>query len=120
LRTDFRPREKYPASSYATATVTIAGTDRDYTFDPCAGTHGTCPQTIPDAGTVSVTINGTTISVGYGPTSSANIASSLASAVANAGLPITATASARPRCAYPSSTQAMQLNPAHPPQAPFP
>lgn len=71
----------YPASSYAHATVTISGTEGDNTFDPCAP-HGSCPQTIPDAGNITITINGTPVSEYYSINSTdANLAASFVSAI---------------------------------------
>jgi RHS repeat-associated protein len=80
----------------AIGTVTISGSDNSTTVDPCAGqgidpTRGdgsgpSCPMTVWDSGTVSLTINGTTQSVGYGQsTAPSDIASGLAAAFGNTG-----------------------------------
>jgi RHS repeat-associated protein len=81
----------YPASSYAKAYATISGTEQDNTFNPCS--PYSCPQQIPDGGNVTVTINGTTVSTGYGlGITSQVIATALAQNVNNSGLPVIATA----------------------------
>jgi RHS repeat-associated protein len=81
----------------ATGTVNISGSDNSTTVDLCAGqgidpTRGddgpprSCPMTVWDSGTVSLTINGTTQSVGYGQsTAPADIAAGLAGAFGNTG-----------------------------------
>ncbi len=75
-----------------TGTVTINGSERDNTFDPCQP-HSSCPQAIPDTGYVSVTVNGQTATTTYGlPDTAASVAASLANAVNGSSLPVTATA----------------------------
>ena len=70
-----------PATS-GHVSITISGVENSTDIDPCADSGGSCPRTIWDTGTVSVTVNGHTNSVGYGrldtPTT---VASGLASAI---------------------------------------
>jgi hypothetical protein len=75
-------------------TATLGGAERSKIINPCLPTRS-CPVTIFDAGTVSVTVNGVAVSVSYG---SGSTTSTLATALANAinastTIPVTATAS---------------------------
>jgi RHS repeat-associated protein len=66
------------------ATITINGYEQTWTGNPCQGYAGApaCPQTIPDTGTINVTVNGCWIPGGYGSGSTAQqIASYIASAL---------------------------------------
>jgi RHS repeat-associated protein len=79
--------------------VSVSGAEASMTIDPCAGDGGgcidppiggggggggSCPRTIWDSGTVSITVNGHTDSVPYGVNDTANtVASNLANAVNN-------------------------------------
>ena len=84
----------YPASSFAKATATIGGTEQDDTFNVCPGAPSPCNETIPDAGTVTLTVNGTSVSTNYGMgITTAIIATALAGKVNSAGLPVIATVS---------------------------
>jgi RHS repeat-associated protein len=85
----------------ATGRVTITGTESSTTIDPCVDQEPTinnpnpsCPRTISDTGTVSITVNGFSKSIGYGLASDPNsIASSLASAFnSDSASPVTASA----------------------------
>jgi len=73
------------SATFATATVSISGSGQQWqSFDPCQP-HASCPQTIPNSGTISLTVNGYTASTSYGPNGSypsyiaaSTVASSLA------------------------------------------
>jgi RHS repeat-associated protein len=83
----------YPASSYATASASIGGSEQSYTFNPCAP-HSDCTRTVYDSGSITLTINGTSVSTSYGQGVSTSImAASLAQQVNSAGIPAIATAS---------------------------
>ena len=78
------------AATVATGSVTISGFENSTTIDPCADQEPTiggdipsCPRTIYDSGSVTVTIGGIAKTVGYGQFSDANgIAGAIASAFA--------------------------------------
>jgi phage tail sheath gpL-like len=74
--------------------TTIAGFERSKIINPCPPPRS-CPVTIFDSGTVSVTVNGVAVSVSYGQSSTpTTLATALASAVnASTTIPVTATAS---------------------------
>jgi RHS repeat-associated protein len=81
--------------------VTIAGTESSTTIDPCADQAPTpnnpnpsCPRTISDTGTVSITVNGFTKSVSYSAGSdSPSLASGLTTAFnSDSASPVTASA----------------------------
>jgi len=85
------------SATQATATISISGTEQSTTITYQCGPSPSnqCSQTIWDAGSINVYINGTLVSGGFfqGSTSSA-VASTLASNVnANSGLPVGATVS---------------------------
>jgi len=82
-----------PATS-GTGSVTISGSERSVTFDPCAPAHS-CPQTIYDGGTITVTVNGVQAgSTGYGQSTPSSLATALASNInGNSSSPVTAAAS---------------------------
>ena len=84
----------YTASTAGTATVTVSGGVQQTTVDPCLGQYGSCPYTVYDSGTVSVTVNGFTAIASYavndGP---ASVATHLASALNVSNSPVTAVAS---------------------------
>jgi RHS repeat-associated protein len=72
----------------AMGTVTINGFENSTTIDPCAdqGGFSSCPRTIWDSGSVSLTIGGLAKSVGYSRLSTpSSLASGLASAFGNTG-----------------------------------
>lgn len=88
----------------AKGTVTIGGLESSTIIDPCAsqgscftigGGGSSCPRTIWDTGSVSVTVNGFTATAGYGQTSTTStVASDLANAFnSNSSSPVTATVS---------------------------
>ncbi len=75
-----------PVGTPGTGTVTFGGAGQAYTFNPCAGllypASNNCPQTIYNGGTITVTVEGTPYTIGYGgnmPTSA--LALSLISAI---------------------------------------
>lgn len=83
--------------TYATATLTISGSEQSTTYNPCAGNQYPaptyCPQTVYDGGSQSVTVNGVSIGqMSWGSAStSADLAASLASAInGNSSSPVTA------------------------------
>jgi pimeloyl-ACP methyl ester carboxylesterase len=68
-----------PVGTPGTGSVTIQGSAQDQTFYMCSPQYGGCPATIPETGTVSITVGSQTFMVGYGPTNTAaGLASSLA------------------------------------------
>jgi len=72
----------YPASSYAKATLTITGAERDQQFATCPPAQGYCYTAIPDTGTVTINVNGAVASISYGLyITNAQIASSLAGSI---------------------------------------
>src|SRR5260370_22024711 len=83
------------AGTPATGTVTISGADQSTVVDPCVDFGGSCPRTIWDTGTVSITVNGHTNSANYGQFDTpSTIASNLASAInADSAASVTASAS---------------------------
>ncbi len=87
------------SGSPASGSVTISGFEQSTQVDYCQDWGGSCPQTIWDSGTVSITVNGHTDSANYsgGFTSSTptSIASDLASAInGDSAASVTASASA--------------------------
>jgi hypothetical protein len=48
----------------ATGTVTISGAERSTQINPCEP-HSSCPETIYDSGTITVTVNGSQYTTGY-------------------------------------------------------
>jgi RHS repeat-associated protein len=84
----------YPASSYAKATLTIAGSELDQQFAMCPPAQGYCYTSIPDTGTVTVNVNGAVASTTYGlGSTSAQIASSLAGAIRSISQQVVASSS---------------------------
>jgi pimeloyl-ACP methyl ester carboxylesterase len=79
-----------PAGTPGTATVTISGSPQSYTFNPCAP-HGTCTQTMPESGTVSITVDGIAFTMGYDGATASQIASNLAIIMNYQYSPVTAT-----------------------------
>ncbi len=77
----------YPASSYPYTTITVSGSERQTTTDPCQPCEQQngcppCPQTVYDYGTVTLTVNGEAVSASYNyGWSPSLIASTLASAI---------------------------------------
>jgi RHS repeat-associated protein len=68
------------SSTYATATLTLSGTEQVGTYYPCG--EGSCPTSVSDNGTVTLVVNGTTVSTNYGANgSSAIVAGALVSAL---------------------------------------
>jgi hypothetical protein len=69
-----------PGPSRGIGTVTIAGYEEILTVDPCAQhSIGSCPYTVPDYGTVSITVNGYARTASYNQSSTSNsVASDLA------------------------------------------
>ena len=80
-------------ATQASGSISIYGSENSATVDPCqdqtppdGGPPPSCPRTVWDNGTVSLTINGTTKSVNYGINSTPNsIASALAGVFGNNG-----------------------------------
>jgi RHS repeat-associated protein len=66
-------------STYATATLTLSGTENVGTYYPCG--EGSCPTSVSDTGTVTLVVNGTTVSTNYGANSTSAI---VAGALVNA------------------------------------
>jgi RHS repeat-associated protein len=67
-------------SAYATATLTLSGYEQVGTYYPCG--EGSCPTSVSDTGTVTLVVNGTTVSTNYGANStSAIVAGALVSAL---------------------------------------
>jgi RHS repeat-associated protein len=84
----------YPASSYAKAILTIAGSELDQQFAMCPPAQGYCYTSIPDTGTVTVNVNGAVASTTYGlGSTSAQIASSLAGAIRSISQQVVASSS---------------------------
>jgi len=78
--------EQTSASQPASAghgSITISGAEASGTIDPCADAgSGSCPRTVYDTGSVSITVNGHTNSTNYAQLStSSTLASALASAI---------------------------------------
>jgi RHS repeat-associated protein len=70
------------SGSPAAGTVTISGEEQSTVVDNCQDFGGSCPRTIWDSGTVSITVNGHVDSVSYNMSSTpATIASALATAI---------------------------------------
>ena len=77
----------------STGSITVTGgPDQSGTFNMCPNTYPyNCPQTIPDGGSIQITINGFTAQGGFGTGSTTqSIASSLTSALNVSGSPVTA------------------------------
>jgi len=55
--------EQTTSGTPGTGTVTITGTEQTVTFNPCPPFQPPCSKTVPDAGTVSITVGGYTASV---------------------------------------------------------
>jgi RHS repeat-associated protein len=87
------PPAANPTSAFGS--VTITGTERSKTTNPCAPAHKSCPVTIYDSGTASITVNGVPASVSYGQSSTdSSISIALATAInGNTSSPVTATSS---------------------------
>jgi RHS repeat-associated protein len=69
------------AAVSGTGSVTISGSERTKQVAYQCGQYSTCYYTVPDTGTVSITVNGLTKSISYGNgDTSATLASALASA----------------------------------------
>jgi RHS repeat-associated protein len=84
----------YPASSYARASASISGSEQSDTFNPCPPNVTPCPQTVYDSGSITLTVNGVSVTTSYGQGVSTSImASTLAQEVNNSGVPAIATAS---------------------------
>jgi len=75
--------------------VTISGTEQSSVIDPCADSGGSCPHTIWDFGSVSITVNGHTDTYNYGRLdTAASVASGLGSAInGDSASPVTASVS---------------------------
>jgi RHS repeat-associated protein len=75
-----------------TGSVTISGGERTTSYTYVCGPNGqTCTSTIPDVGTVSITVNGVIATTSYDPNStSATIAAALTAAINSSGYPATA------------------------------
>ncbi|HEV2987795.1 MAG TPA: RHS repeat-associated core domain-containing protein [Candidatus Angelobacter sp.] len=94
-------QSKSGPSTPGVGTVTIGGTESSTTVDPCADQTPTpsnpnpsCPRTVFDTGTVSVTVNGFTQSVSYSSNSNSGLlAASLVTGFnSNSASPVTASA----------------------------
>jgi len=84
--------EPTTAQTPGTGSVTINGGEGTTIYFPCG--VSSCPTTLYDQGTVSITVGGFTVSAGYGQGStSSSVASSLASALNSSSSPVTATLS---------------------------
>lgn len=88
-------QQQTQAATPGTGSVTISGTEKSKTTNPCAPIHRSCPVTIYDAGTISVTVDAVTSSTTYGQGSTTTtIATNLANAVNNStSSPVSATSS---------------------------
>jgi len=94
--------QSQPAASAApgTGTVTVAGSEQGFSGSYCVPPYGCFPYTVYNYGTVSVTVNGVTMSTTYGASgsawsgTSATIAASLASVInGTSNSPVSATVS---------------------------
>ena len=76
-----------------TKTITVSGAEQSVTYDPCQPIGaGSCPYTVYDSGTVSVTINGFVASTSYAAGSDSNsVTGGLLAALNSAASPVTAT-----------------------------
>ena len=88
--------EEYSGAGAATAgtiSLAIEGADAYITTDPCEeeGDQNSCPQTIYDYGTISVTVNGFTAVANYGNGNAQAVAANVAAALNVASSPVTAT-----------------------------
>ncbi|MGA2653865.1 MAG: RHS repeat-associated core domain-containing protein [Terracidiphilus sp.] len=89
--------EDFESTGYATATLTISGSEQEHTFNPCTSPAPPCPQYIYDGGGETISINGVSTGIGWSEGSTTTtLASSLASGInSNSTLSplVTATAS---------------------------
>jgi RHS repeat-associated protein len=98
------------AATSASGTVTINGAEQSVEIDPCGGGAapntsgapratpniiGSCPRTIYDSGTVTITVNGFQATYHYGGSNetASTVASGLATALNGSSSPVTASAS---------------------------
>ena len=82
----------YPKSSYATGSVSVNGTEQYYNADPNYCQSQSCE--VPDAGSITITINGVAVSVGYGqPSTVSSLATAMATQINASGVAATAAAS---------------------------
>ncbi|HKW18904.1 MAG TPA: RHS repeat-associated core domain-containing protein [Terriglobales bacterium] len=93
-----------PSSTTATpgkgsVSINFNSGEVSYTFDPCSlSGHGSCPQTVYNSGSISLTIAGCTVSTSWGPPPPTGpftvqyVASQLASSISSSSCPITASA----------------------------
>lgn len=84
-----------PVGTPGTGSVTISGSPQDQTFNMCPNSYPyNCWQTIPESGTVSITVNGVTSTVNYGGSMTAEqIASYLAGQISSSLVSATASGS---------------------------
>jgi len=87
--------ERSMSGTRGTRTLTVNGYEQSATLDPCQSAGaGSCPYTIYDSGSVSVTVNGFNASITYGQMDTAGtMASGLAYALNASSSPVVATAS---------------------------
>jgi RHS repeat-associated protein len=81
-----------PTGSAGAGTVSVSGSEQTITVDPCQQQgQGSCPQTVPDGGMVTITVDTFQAQTGYGPGISAqNLASTLTGLLNASGSPVTA------------------------------
>jgi RHS repeat-associated protein len=74
--------EDFTSNGYSTATVSISGSEQEYSFNPCTSPAPPCPQYIYDGGGENISINGVLTGFGWGQTATpSSLASSLASSI---------------------------------------
>jgi RHS repeat-associated protein len=72
------------SNGYSTATVSISGSEQEYSFNPCTSPAPPCPQYIYDGGGENISINGVLTGFGWGQTATpSSLASNLASSINN-------------------------------------
>jgi len=78
-----------------TKSISVSGSEQSVTLDPCQPIGaGSCPYTVYDSGSVSVTVNGYTATAYFGQSSTLNsVTSDLSSALSGSASPVTATMS---------------------------
>ena len=80
-----------PTGAHASGTVTISGGEESNTRNPCMP-KGNCPITTYDAGVITITVNGFSVSTGYNkPSTISSLVSALAADLNVDASPVTAT-----------------------------